>query len=310
MEAWQGVVAKHTHWMCLYADQDFSGAMELRKDVDLDLAASNEKVIMDALHVAMVLDTLSRLRRDAVVIPDEPLQRVLHVNRDRVGSTLTSLRAVPSSLNVGELSFFKLCIEVPLSRSTIWKKNKSYADVAKRDDILEFQYCALRRHYFKLVDDGSPEVFRSRDGAEAHVTMHSFMWDALKAVHRLSGADLDNICLRMLGDVKTKSWNPGLRHTVRKVVPIADVAADVGPAPSPFIPTVPPVPLPAPPSDPLDAPLSSLMPALAPAHVAAHEFKTPAHEYMALMRAAEAPKAAPKMKLSAMAKKVFAANKS
>ena len=98
--------------------------------------------------------------------------------------------------------------------------------------------------------------FKTLGGAERQLTLHAYIWDALKGAHRMAPAQLDDLCRRLLGDQKL-SLNPRMLHKKQNapVVPKAGPAT-VGPAPCPVL--APLLPVPAPVGVGLDAPLASL----------------------------------------------------
>ena len=66
-------------------------------------------------------------------------------------------------------------------------------------------------------DAKSPEVFKVLGGAEWQLTLHSYIFDMLKVIHKKDVPGLDDLCRIMAGDARTKSLNIGLRH--RRVKP-------------------------------------------------------------------------------------------
>ena len=69
----------------------------------------------------------------------------------------------------------------------------------------------------------SPHVVKFAGGTERQVTLHTYIFDVLKAVYKKGVAGLDNLCRIMAGDAKTKSLNVRLRH--RKLKPPSAKAA-------------------------------------------------------------------------------------
>ena len=232
LEEWQRVVQKHTHWTCLHADQDFTGTphvdRSLSKPTRVSAVDKTEKVIMDALHAALIPTTLSTLAPLGNALPDGGLSRHLEVNRECMGSALTSLASTASALNVGEYHHFDKALALALGRSTYFQKSHSYTSAQLREDIFKFQFAALKKQYFKLVEDKSPQVLKASGGLERQLTLHTYIWDVLKAVHKKDVASLNNLCRIMAGDAKTKSLNVGLRHR-RVKPPLAKASFPVAP---------------------------------------------------------------------------------
>ncbi len=130
----------------------------------------------------------------------------------------------------------------------------------------------LKKKYLSLVDVQSPQVVRSFGGAERQVTLHVFIWDVLKAVHKKRPKDMDELVRRMVGDVKKYGLNPTLRHPKPKGAaappPVPAAAAAAGPTPAPPIPA-PAVAAAAAPAPPACPPAAA--PA-APSHVSHKDF--------------------------------------
>ena len=124
------------------------------------------------------------------------------MNREKAGSALTSLAVQPSALNVGQYDQFKEALVTVLAKSHYFKKSKVFQAEKSLGDVCEFHHLSLRRHYEKLVDDHSAVVFKTLGGTERQVTLHAYIWDALKGAHRMAPAQLDDLCRRLLGDQK------------------------------------------------------------------------------------------------------------
>ena len=158
---------------------------------------------MDASHATLVTTTLSALALLGNYLPDGGCSSRLEANRDRMGSALAYLASTSSALNVGEYQHFAKALTLALSRSTYLENSKSYKSPPLREDIFKFQFTALKKHYFKLVDAKSPQVFKALDGTERQFTFHNYIFDVLKAVHKKDVVGLDDLCRIMAGDAKT-----------------------------------------------------------------------------------------------------------
>lgn len=228
---WQAAVAKTGRW--LHPDQDFSGTPRA--------AMEPGHVVIDAVGLAsrslaqikdkMVPATLSGLVATGMCETDAAFGKVLTEKRERAGSTLASLAVMPGPENVGEYAFFKQAILVPLSRSPYWLCCKRLTKEVK-EDVLEWQHDYLKKKYFALVEARSSQVIRTHGGAERQISLHAFVWGALKAVHKKTNKDLDDLCRRMLGDVKKLALNPQLRHPKAKVAAKSDAKAAPTPVPN------------------------------------------------------------------------------
>ena len=116
-------------------------------------------------------------------------------------------------------------------------------------------YDFLKKQYVQLVERRSFQVIRTYEGTERTITIHKFIWDCLKLVHRQQQKDLDDLVRRMVGDVKKYGLNPGLRHPKAKAkvlhappaLPSLLPAHPVVPLP-PLLPPPAPAPAPKPPS--------------------------------------------------------------
>ena len=69
----------------------------------------------------------------------------------------------------------------------------------------------------RQLDAKSPEVFKVLGGADWQLTLHSYIFDMLKVIHKKDMPGLDDLCRIVAGDARTKSLNIGLRH--RRVKP-------------------------------------------------------------------------------------------
>ena len=333
LEQWQDVVNKQAYWGSMHKDQDFSGTVRpiTIGSTDYFTMAETEKVISDALHAALVPDTLAGFSKTGIELEDVPLSRAIHFNRERAGSALASVSAQPDSMNVGQYGFFKKAVVITLSKCVYWKTNKVYKDEATREDVLEFQHLSLKKRYRKLLDDHSPEIFKTFGPTERQVTFDQFVWGVLKHIHRLPVADLEGLCRTMVGDVKAKSLNPHLIHKKKTVAAVPPAAPEYGPAPAPsFIPLSALASVPGPSADaapaaaevpvhPDDAPLSSLVGGAAAPPGAAEAVPCPAvvpnggaitaKEYLAYINAACPLPPKKKFKVSAKAIAIFAKSK-
>ena len=131
-------------------------------------------------------------------------------------------------MNVGEYHHFAKVLNIILSRSTYFAKSKFYTSPQLREDIFTFQFAALKQQYFKLADAKSLEVFKVLGGAERQLTLHSYIFDVLIAIHKKDKAGLDNLCIIMACDARTKSLNICLRHR-RAKPPSAKACPPVAP---------------------------------------------------------------------------------
>ena len=270
LEQWQDMVKKKHMW--LHQDQDFSGtpAPVQEPGVAVVEAVAAAKSSLDTLKGSIVPATLSVLVGEGMVEADERFRGALTHKRERAGSALASLAVMPGPDNVGEYFFFRQAIRVPFSRSPYWNINKKLTKEVK-EDILEWHYDYLKKKYLSLVDVQSPQVVRSFGGAERQVTLHVFIWDVLKAVHKKKPKDMDELVRRMVGDVKKYGLNPTLRHPKPKgaaAPPPVPAAAAAGPTPAPPIPA-PAVAAAAAPAPPACPPAAA--PA-APSHVSHKDF--------------------------------------
>ena len=209
IENWQQTIKKISQW--LHADQDFSGTTIV--DTAVPHAAAKSISTMQGnlttMRQAINPSTLSGLAYEGTDVPDAIVRAALHRHRQRAGSALASLAALPSSDNVGEYCFFSIAISTILKRSMFWCNNKRFTPEVK-EDVLEWQHDFLKKQYSQLVEKRSSQVMRMSNGIEVPVDINQFMWSCLKMLHRHTQIELDNVVRRMVGDVKKYGLNLGL----------------------------------------------------------------------------------------------------